>query len=192
MSQDNTDKPKMSPQRIVAWRMHAFTNLVQSSYYQRTEKPLGVALPEWRVLRAALFQPGASQGEVAAGEGLNVMIVSRAVSGLRRKGLIEVQPDPKDRRRKQLVPTEMGKAFAQDMAAREQTMYSHVYSVLSTDELATLDDLLGRVNDHVRTNQLPEVPPPSRQWRDVIDAHSDTAGTGNTARADNTANSDEA
>ncbi len=161
----------MSPQRMVGWHMHAFSNMIQSNYYQRTEKPLGVALPEWRVLRATVLAPGSSQGEIAASEGLNVMIVSRAVAGLRRKGLLDVSPDPNDRRRTQLEPTEMGQAFAGDMADREQIMYSHACSVLSPDELGTLDELLARILDHVRENRPPEVPPPSRPWRDIIEAH---------------------
>jgi len=169
----NNDNHEMSPERTVARRMHAFSNMVQSSYYQRTEKPLGVALPEWRVLRATLLEPGTSQGEVAAVEGLNAMIVSRAVAGLRTKGLLGVKPDPEDRRRNQLVPTERGLEFAADMACREQTMYSHVYSVLSPDELATLDELLARVNNHIHQNRLPEVPSPSRPWRDIIDGGDD-------------------
>lgn len=158
----------VSPERRLGQRLHAFGNMVSASYYQRTEKPIGVALPEWRVLRAAILAPGISQGEIATAEGLNVMNVSRAVAGLRRKGLLEARPDPGDRRRSLLEPTPLGEELGTDLASREQVMYEHVFSVLSPDELSLLDELMDRVNSSLRTGRLPDPPVASRDWKQAI------------------------
>ena len=160
----------VSAERRLGQRLHAFSNMVSASYYQRTEKPLGIALAEWRVLRATILAPGTSQGEIAAAEGLNVMNVSRAVAGLRRKGLIAVRPDPDDRRRSQLSPTDLGEKIGADIAAREHMMYEHIFSVLSPDELALVDQLMDRVNGGLRAGHLPAPPPPSEDWKQVIAA----------------------
>jgi len=155
-------------ERLVGQRMHAFSNAVSSSYYHRTEKSFGVTLPEWRVLRSAILEPGITQGQIAVAEGLNVMNVSRAVSGLKRKGLLLTRLDPNDRRRSLLTPTELGEELGADLAVRERAMYEHVFSVLSRPEVAVLDELLGRVNAFVATADLPDPPPASRHWIDVL------------------------
>lgn len=164
-------------ERVVGQRMHAFSNIVSSSYYQRTEKPLGVALPEWRVLRAAILGPNISQGEIATSEGLNVMNVSRAVAGLRRKGLLEARADPDDRRRSLLTPTELGRQVGVDLAQREQVMYEHAFSVLSEREVELLDELLGRVTEFLRTSELPALPATSLPWPEMLARNVDDDGS---------------
>lgn len=156
-------------------RLHAFSNTISGNFYQRTEEPLGIALPEWRVLRAVVNDPGISQGEVATAQGLNVMTVSRAVAGLRTKGLLETRPNPDDRRRSQLTPTDDGRALAVDLGARAECMYGHVFSVLTAGELAMLDELMLRVNAHVSESELPDPPGASRDWAAVIEENKNRA-----------------
>lgn len=165
---DSAVATELRGERRLGHRMHTFSNMVQSHYYGRTEQPLGIALPEWRVLRAAILRPGISQAAVATGEGINVMNVSRAVAGLKRKGLIEVKSDPEDRRRTMLVATDLGRELSADIGARETKTYEHIFSVLSESEQRTLDDLLARVNDHVQHGELPPPAPPSRDWVTVL------------------------
>lgn len=157
--------------RRLGQRMHAFSNVVQAAFSGRTEQPVGIALPEWRVLRAALLTPGTSQAEVAAGEGINVMSVSRAVAGLKRKGLIEVDSDPADRRRVMLKPTPLGDELGAEIGARELVMYDHIFSVLSASEQEVLDELMARVNDHVQGAELPPPPPVTRDWASIFAAN---------------------
>lgn len=168
MTATDDDTVEVTLQRRLAQRLHAFSNTVSGTYYQRTGKPFRVALVEWRVLRSAILAPGISQGEVAIDEGLNVMNVSRAVASLRRKGLIEANPDPEDRRRSLLAPTELGRDIGADIGAREEVMYEHLFSVLSVEELVYLDDLMERVNRHVRTAEFPPPPAPSKAWVNLI------------------------
>lgn len=159
---------ELTRERRLGQRMHAFSNMVQSYFYGRTEQPLGIALSEWRVLRATLLAPGISQAEVAAGEGISVMSVSRAVTGLRRKQLIEAASDPEDRRKTLLSPSQRGRELGEDIAKRERVMYEHLFSVLSDDERNVLDDLLSRVNEHVQNGELPPTPPAGRDWQAVL------------------------
>lgn len=161
---------ELQGERRLAQRLHTFSNMVQAFYFGRTERPLGLASAEWRVLRATILKPRISQAEVAMGEGINVMSVSRAVAGLRRKALIEVEVDPDDRRKTMLSPTALGQELGADIGLREQIVYEHVFSVLSDAEKGLLDELLGRVNEHVRREELPPTPPPSRDWTAALNA----------------------
>lgn len=162
---------ELTIERMLGQRMHAFSNMISGNFYRRTEQPFGIGLPEWRVLRSAIIAPGTSQVEIASVEGLNVMNVSRAVAGLRRKGLLDAQPDPADRRRSKLYPTELGAAMGEDIGARERAIYEHVFSVLSRAEVEQLDKVLDLVNTGLRSSELPEPPPASRDWRAAIDAN---------------------
>jgi len=158
----------VSERRRLGQRLHAFSNMVSGKFYQRTEKPLGVALTEWRVLRAALGSPGVSQRQVATAQGLHVMNVSRAVAGLRRKGLLEVRTDPSDRRRTLLSPTDLGRELGEDISAREHEMYEYIFAHLSQAEVALLGELMSRVNAVLRADGFPDPPPASRPWSEVL------------------------
>lgn len=155
-------------ERRLGQHLHAFSNMVQSHFHKRTEQPIGIALPEWRVLRATILAPRISQADVAAGEGINVMSVSRAVAGLKQKKLIDVEPDPDDRRRTMLSPTELGAALGADIAVREQVIYQHLFSVLTEAEQAMLDEMMARVNENVANGHLPPTPPPTRDWATIL------------------------
>lgn len=158
----------VTPQWRLGIQLHAFSNMVSSTFYQRTEVPFGISLPEWRVLQEVIASPGASQGEVAAAHGLNVMTVSRAVSGLVRKGLVDALTDPTDRRRRLLEATQLGIEIGVDIAERASLMYGHIFDALSHEELETLDVLIGKVNDVLRQRNFPELPDASRDWADVL------------------------
>lgn len=158
----------LTAERMLGQRIHAFSNMISGHFYRRTEQPFGVSLPEWRVLRSVLLEPGVSQGEIAIAQGLNVMNVSRAVAGLRKKGLVEAVPDPEDRRRTMLSSTELGREIGSDINARERMVYDHVFAVLDEGEVSQLNQLLDRVNTSLRGGGLPDPPPPSRDWAAVL------------------------
>lgn len=166
--ENGTSAGDMSIERTVGQRMHAFSNTISGYYYGRTEKVIGVTLPEWRVLRAVLASPETTQAEIAASEGLNVMNVSRAVAGLRRKQLVEASPDPDDRRRTLLTATALGGEIRADIARREEMVYEEVFSEFSADELEALQKLLNRVTDRLQTLELPPPPPPKKDWAAIL------------------------
>jgi len=162
--QDGVTGIPVTVERSLGHNIHIFSNMIQASFYKRTEEPLGITRPEWRVLRSVVFSPGRSQAEVAAAEALNVMNVSRAVAGLRRKGLVEAAPDPTDGRRTLLTATDLAHELALDMIERERVMYEHLFAVLEPHEREQAEQLLTRVNAHIRSSELPPAPAPSRDW----------------------------
>lgn len=155
-------------ERRLGLQLHAFSNMVAGTFYQRTEVPFGLSLSEWRVLQEAIASPNTSQGKVAIEHGLNVMTVSRAVSGLLRKGLIVVRPDPDDRRRRLLDPTPLGIDLGADIAERARIMYGHMFGTLVRDELEALDAIMAKVNAVIREGDFPDLPEACRPWADIL------------------------
>lgn len=168
---------ELSDERRLGTQLHTFSNIISATFYQRTEVPFGIALSEWRVLQSAIAAPGTSQSDIAFANGLNVMTVSRAVSGLRTKGLVETASDPDDRRRSLLYATELGAELGADIAKRATQMYAHVFADLSSEELAVVGDVVRRVNSRLRTSELPEAPPAARDWAALIGEHMEQAET---------------
>ncbi len=167
-TENGDEAGETSIERTLGQRMHAFSNTISGYYYRRTEVVLGVTLPEWRVMRSVLLNPGTTQAQIAISEGLNVMNVSRAVGGLRRKGLVDAEPDPDDGRRTLLTATTLGLEIGADISPREEMVYQEVFAELSEEELETLDKLLGRVTDRLQSLELPEAPPPTRDWAAIL------------------------
>lgn len=159
----------LSPERTLGQRIHAFSNMTSGHYYRRSELVFGVSLPEWRVLRSVLLQPDITQVEIASAEGLNVMNVSRAVAGLRRKALVQARTDPDDGRRSLMRATPLGAEVGQEIAGREQLVYETVFAVLDESEIEQLDKLLDRVNTSLRGIGLPDPPPPTRDWSAMLE-----------------------
>lgn len=166
---DGDESLALSPERTLGQRIHAFSNMTSGHYYRRSELVFGVSLPEWRVLRSVLLHPEITQVEIASAEGLNVMNVSRAVAGLRRKTLVAARTDPEDGRRSLLTATSLGEELGEEIAAREQLVYETVFGVLDETEVEQLDKLLDRVNTALRGIGLPDPEPPTRDWPGVLD-----------------------
>lgn len=181
MARNQDQHLAVNPQLRLGQRLHAFSNTISANYYSRTELPFGISLAEWRVLQSVINSPAVSQGDIAAAHGLNAMTVSRAVAGLRRKGLIETEPNPDDRRRVMLTVTGRGKEIGADISARATQMYAHVFSELTEDEVDQLDALMARLNAHIHSVELPEQPEPSRDWAAVF-ANDDSASTKSAGR----------
>lgn len=173
----STSSLEQSAESVLAMRIHAFSNMISGHYYGRSELVFGVNLSEWRVLQAVLGDPGTTQVEIATAQGFNVMNVSRAVSGLRRKGLLESRTDPKDARRSLLRATSLGEEIGIEIADRAQIVYESVFSVLDDSEIEVLDELLGRVTTRLRDVELPDVPAPRRDWAAHLGQNGDSRET---------------
>ncbi|MBC7105119.1 MAG: MarR family transcriptional regulator, partial [Firmicutes bacterium] len=103
----------------------------------------GVTLSQCHVLLEVARAGTASPGEVAASLGLDLSTVSRVADGLVRRGLLERETDPRDRRRCLLSPTEA----ARDLVARiEGGMNAYVERILDLipqDRRVTVLEALG-------------------------------------------------
>lgn len=158
----------LSTGQSVGHNIFVLGNIVAGGYYERAERPFGLSLAQWTVLRTVLISPESSQADIAAACGLNVMNVSRAVGGLREKGLVNAADDPRNQRRKMLTATPLGESIGSDLAERERLLYDHVFDGLPADEVERLDAAINQVISRLAEHPPPEPPPPSRDWRAVL------------------------
>lgn len=112
----------------------------------------GLTYAEWRVLaRIAAMKDGGTAAQVVELAWVDNAEVSRAISSLERKGLLERRKNPADRRTSILALTAEGKARYHETLERRSRFHERLLSGLSTEDRATLDDLLGRIGSELRS-----------------------------------------
>ncbi len=89
--------------------------------------------------------PGISGVEIAARTRADPPDVSRALSALSDRGLVQVEPDPGDRRRTRVSLTRSGERMARDVVPVARTLREAIVAGMSRDEIASLCDGLQRV-----------------------------------------------
>lgn len=105
---------------------------------------------EWRVLLVTAAHPDITANEVANRLNSDKMIVSRAVSGLLRKGYLNRSTDPNDRRRNLLRLTRRGTDKYQDILVLARQFDHDLRATLSKKECATLERILQKLAQQIR------------------------------------------
>lgn len=111
------------------------------------ELELGVSTHQLRLLRLVGRQPGISMGEVAQRSGIEKTLVSKLVSALAQRGLVERHVGTDDARRILLSLTDAGEALVLRAEPIGHKLEAGYQGVLSPAEIATLRGLLRKLID---------------------------------------------
>src|SRR5690349_19587669 len=82
----------------------------------RAARPLQLTPPQFWFINALRELPGASLGDVARRQLMDPPTASRLAEGLQQRGLLKLEPDPRDRRVVRLALTPSGVKLAQRIA----------------------------------------------------------------------------
>lgn len=153
------------------WRMQRLVNHIARPFDTRKGKKFELSLPQFRVMRAIAVYPGISAQEVCEFDGVNSMLVSRAVGVLEKRGWIVRTQDAADGRRMKLTLTERGREVFGEMFPNMEARYLDVMSPLNDHEESVfsvaLQKMLAHVNDEAMDEDLQiaaasaEIPPSS-------------------------------
>ena len=119
--------------------------VVVQSDFRRTLGDDGLGPRTFAVLSIAIQFPNISQSEVARKLSIERSGLVALVDELEARGFLARVPVPKDRRVHALVPTENGKKAYNDAIVKIRNHEDELLANLSTDERATLIDLLRKV-----------------------------------------------
>lgn len=108
-------------------------------------KQFGLKVRSYPVLSLACDDLRPTQRELADFLRLDPSQVVAIIDDLERRGLVERQPDERDRRSKVLVPTEEGRRVSRVARAAASAAEIAPFAGLSDAERATLSGLLARV-----------------------------------------------
>ena len=99
----------------------------------------------YQVLVAITTEPPTSQLALAQRLGIDKTQMTYVVDQLEAGGYVERRPDPRDRRVRQVHPTESGQSLLSSARVALRAVEGHLMRHLSADEQTRLRELLARV-----------------------------------------------
>jgi DNA-binding MarR family transcriptional regulator len=124
-------------------RLAAEVSLALSSEYQER---YGLDIPEWRVLATLGFRDGACSAQyISDCTRTHKSTISRAVTALMRRQIVERVENEEDRREFALRLTRRGKTLYQELIPRLLRKEQEILACLSARERKELASLLGKI-----------------------------------------------
>ena len=137
-------------EKFLPYRLSVLAQLVSESLHDLYAGPFELTVTQWRVMAAlGRFAP-LTASEVGQRIVMDKVAVSRAVSGLMKRGLVERAADPADRRRASLRLSAKGLAMHGRIVPLALKYQADLYEALAPEERETLNGLCDRLFAHAK------------------------------------------
>ena len=137
-------------EKFLPYRLSVLAQLVSESLHDLYAGPFELTVTQWRVMAAlGRFAP-LTASEVGQRIVMDKVAVSRAVSGLMKRGLVERAADPSDRRRASLRLSAKGLAMHGRIVPIALKDQADLCEALSPDEREALNGLCDRLFAHAK------------------------------------------
>lgn len=138
-------------EKFLPYRLSILSNTVSNAIARDYQDRFGLSVAEWRVMAVlGRFGPDAATG-ICARTAMDKVTVSRAVTRLINHDLITRHEDKGDRRRIIAKLTRKGKTIHDKIVPVALAHEQNLVAALDADEAATLDRLLGKLQDRADT-----------------------------------------
>ena len=108
-------------------------------------RPEGVAIGQWAILLILWARDGMSQAELSRVVAIEPPTVVRTIDRMVRDGLVNREPDPRDRRVTRIHLTARGRALRDALVPKAAAVNAATLSRLTTGEADTLQRLLRKL-----------------------------------------------
>jgi DNA-binding MarR family transcriptional regulator len=132
--------------RFVPFRLNRLAAEVSAALSSEYQERYGLDIPEWRVLATLGFRNEACSAQyIAHCTRTHKSTISRAVTALTRRQLVERVENEDDRREFSLRMTRKGRALYEELIPRLLSKERDILSCLTTDERASFALALGKI-----------------------------------------------
>ena len=132
-------------EKFLPYRLSILTQLVSESLHDLYAGPYALSVTQWRVMAAlGRFAP-LTASDVGKRIVMDKVAVSRAVSGLMKRGLVERATDKADRRRASLRLSARGRAMHARIVPMALGYEARLYEALNADERQIFNTLSDRL-----------------------------------------------
>ena len=148
--QENASKKgsKLDLFRFVPFRLNRLAAEVSAALSSEYQQHYGLDIPEWRVLATLGFRNDACSAQyIAHCTRTHKSTISRAVTALMRRQLVERVENEDDRREYQLRMTRKGKTLYQELIPRLLRKEQEILSCLSAQERKDFARMLGKIEN---------------------------------------------
>jgi DNA-binding MarR family transcriptional regulator len=149
--------PKLDLFRFVPFRLNRLAAEVSAALSVEYQARYGLDIPEWRVLATLGFRQGACSAQyIAHCTRTHKSTISRAVTALMQRQLVERVENTDDRREFRLRMTRKGRALYEELIPRLLRREQEILSCLSARELREFALLLGKIEHRLDLVQTSE------------------------------------
>lgn len=134
-------------ERFLPYRLSVLANTVSRSLARTYSAQFDLSVPEWRVMAVLARMAPLSAGEVADRAAMDKVQVSRAVTRLCERALLNRQADGADRRRQRLELSRAGWKIYRRIVPPAQALQDRLEAALTPAEARQLDSLLSKLQD---------------------------------------------
>lgn len=149
--------PKLDLFRFVPFRLNRLAAEVSAALSSEYHEGYGLEIPEWRVLATLGFRDEACSAQyISHCTRTHKSTISRAVTALQRRRLIERVKNGDDRREFRLRLTRKGRVLYEELIPRLRRREQEILSCLSAQERRNFGLMLGKVEKSlnlVQTNR---------------------------------------
>ena len=131
---------------FLPYQLSIVTNRISASFARLYSERFNLTIPEWRVMAVLGQQPGLSADEVCSETAMEKVPVSRAVSKLLNKGLLNRYFSGRDRRRSILSLSEAGYGLYAQIVPLALSYEAELKAVLTAEEQSQLERLLDKLS----------------------------------------------
>jgi DNA-binding MarR family transcriptional regulator len=147
-------EPRLDLFRFVPFRLNRLAAEVSAALSSEYQERYGLDIPEWRILATLGFRNGARSAQyIAHCTRTHKSTISRAVTALRQRQLVERVENEEDRREFRLRLTRKGDALYQQLVPRLLRREQEILSCLSAREQRDLAQLLGKIEQSLELVQ---------------------------------------
>ena len=149
--------PKLDLFRFVPFRLNRLAAEVSAALSVEYQEHYGLDIPEWRVLATLGFRQGACSAQyIAHCTRTHKSTISRAVTALMQRQLVERVANADDRREFRLRMTRKGHALYEELIPRLLRREQQILSCLSAHERREFALLLGKIEHSLDLMQTSE------------------------------------
>ena len=143
MSKQN---PTLNLKEFLPYQLSIVTNRISASFARLYSEKFNISIPEWRVMAVLGQQPGLSADEVCSETEMEKVPVSRAVTKLLNRGLINRDFSGQDRRRSILYLSDSGYGMYTQIVPLALAYEMELKAVLTPAEQSQLRMLLEKLS----------------------------------------------
>ena len=149
MSKHNKSVRKvLKLERYLPYRLSILSNRISTLISENYSAKFALSITEWRIMAVLGEYPGISADEVSLKTQIEKSILSRAISKLLQRKLVERTFDPTDKRRSMLRLTTTGVAVYDELAPMSYDYEQALLTCFSDTERAQFSEFIDRLYQH--------------------------------------------
>lgn len=146
----NEDKQQalLTLERYLPYRLSILSNKVSTLVAKSYQDKFALSITEWRIMAVLGEYTGISADEISAKTQIEKSLISRAISKLLKRKLIERNLSVEDKRRSEISLSETGYAVYSEIVPVSLDYEQSLLAALTEQEQVLLSDLIDRLYEH--------------------------------------------